>query len=783
MMRAICNGMRFFFFICLFLVFTLQVTVAQTTRDSLESRLTQVADEQRVEILYQLARQLASTDPQAAIQYGNEALATGLLSATDEIAEMLFAKAQAYAALGLSDSLEVYAFRWMQTTARDAEAPHIRLQSLLLEGYLFQATGAYQQALAVYEQAMGVFASHTDPHQEALVHREMGAQLYQMGELERALEAYTQALSISEMAGDSTGVGKVLLKAGIVYDIMGDFEDALDLYTRALAIHERHGDLVGSGLALCNIGIFYDLIGEKDQALDYHAQSLELCERTGQALCKASAQTNMAAIYADQRQYREAINLYNEALEVFRSVSDTLTEAGVLNNLGQAYHQVRDVDRALSSYAMARRLYEAVDQPEGMASVLMDAGQLFRRQAHYEEALESLTRGVEIAEEIDSDQLLKQGYYELYLLHEGFGEHREALDAHKRFKAANDSLFNQENEAVLAELRTQFQSQEQQLRIQGLEQVRANQQRLLLILLSGLLLLSGLAIFAYRLYRQKSAAHQDLTEMHQDLQKTQQQLIHSEKMASLGQLTAGVAHEIRNPLNFIINFSKLNVELSDELLDEIKTQENAKVGDVAGLFQNIIQDLSFNAQKVNEHSHRAEGIVQSMLEHANATRKERVPTNLNEFVNEIVELAFYGVKQTERACEIKVDRKFDKGAGVYDLAPQELGRVLVNLFDNAIYAVCEKKTQSNGVYEPAIVVQTVAKSDHVMIRLNDNGPGMPQEVLDKIFEPFYSTKPTGKGTGLGLSLAYDIVTVSYDGEMVVRSEEGKGTTFEITLPR
>ncbi|MEM8485597.1 MAG: tetratricopeptide repeat protein [Bacteroidota bacterium] len=757
---------------------------AQSVRDSLESRLETAVGLDRVEIHRLLVVELAWKDPQQAIQYAKALDGIADVNPTAlQRADLHYGSGQAYLVQGMIDAARAQ-YGYLRQQAHLAENALIDAKADMLRGELYLNDGALEDAQTQFMKALTVLEAHEDAAGQAYVLHSLGKVSYRYGDLESALDLFADAMGFYERAGDFAGVGKIFLDVGIVYDLKGGFGEALGFYTDALELHEAHKDYVGAGLALCNIGIFYDLIGEKDEAVSYHNRSIEVCQQTGQAKCSADARANLASIRLEQRQRSEAISLYNASLDVYRTFGDQSSQARILNNLGQAYMENRDVSRALASYEDARALYEDLGEKEGLATVEIDAGQLYRRQAHYDEALESLQSGLAIAEEIQADPLKKKGYRELYLLHEGFGEYELALDAHKAFKAANDSLFNKENEAVLAALRTQFQSQEQQLKIQGLERDRAGQQRLILLMLLAFFLLLGLALFAYRLYRQKSVAHTNLQAVHHDLKSAQQKLIHSEKMASLGQLTAGVAHEIRNPLNFIINFSKLNVELSQELITEIHEGKEQKVEDVADKFESIIQDFSFNAQKVNEHSHRADGIVQSMLEHANATRQERLPTNINAFVQEIVELSFYGVKQTKHACDITVKQQLDAHIGDYELAPQELGRVLVNLIDNAIYAVCEKKkSPEHAAYQPEITIETVSRFGAVVIRLHDNGPGIPDEVTKKVFEPFYSTKPTGKGTGLGLSLAYDIVTMSYGGEMGVSSVPGKGTTFEIMLPR
>jgi signal transduction histidine kinase len=261
------------------------------------------------------------------------------------------------------------------------------------------------------------------------------------------------------------------------------------------------------------------------------------------------------------------------------------------------------------------------------------------------------------------------------------------------------------------------------------------------------------------------------------LKTTQAQLVQSEKLASLGQLTAGIAHEIKNPLNFINNFAALCAELADEVEDEIRSRGAADEN-----IEAILSDLRLNAEKIQEHGRRADGIVKSMLEHSRGKSGERRETDLNALLDEYVSLAYHGMRAQETQFNCRIERSFDGSIGHLDLVPQDLGRVFINILNNAFYAVYEKSKTCGEVYEPAVAVSTVRFNGSVEIRINDNGPGVPETLRKKIFEPFYTTKPTGSGTGLGLSLSHDIVTQVHGGEMYVESIEGEQTTFVINIP-
>jgi signal transduction histidine kinase len=269
-------------------------------------------------------------------------------------------------------------------------------------------------------------------------------------------------------------------------------------------------------------------------------------------------------------------------------------------------------------------------------------------------------------------------------------------------------------------------------------------------------------------------SNNDLSAALQNLQQTQAQLVQREKMASLGELTAGIAHEIQNPLNFVNNFAECNAELLAELKDEILAGNEEQA---VALAKNLLE----NEERILHHGKRADSIVRSMLQHTtNSGGKETI--DLNAITEEYLRISYLGVRSRDKDFQVHLVTKFDKGISEISAAPQELGRVLLNLYNNAFYAVQEKKKQLDGSFEPTVSVTTVRAGRRVEIRVKDNGTGIPPQVLEKIFQPFFTTKPTGEGTGLGLSLSYDIITKGHAGELSVESKEGEGAEFTIQLP-
>lgn len=268
-----------------------------------------------------------------------------------------------------------------------------------------------------------------------------------------------------------------------------------------------------------------------------------------------------------------------------------------------------------------------------------------------------------------------------------------------------------------------------------------------------------------------------------ELEATQDQLIQSEKLASLGELTAGIAHEIQNPLNFVNNFAELSVELAIELKEEIDKVEIQ--GEAKEIIVELLNDLTQNQEKINHHGNRAASIVTGMLQHARTSNGKKEPTDLNALSDEFLRLAYHGLRAKDRSFNAIMKTNFDETIGDVAVIPQHIGRVMLNLITNAFYEVTEKKQQTikNGQnFEPTVSVITKRIEDMVLLIVKDNGRGIPSKALEKIFQPFFSTKPTGRGTGLGLSLAYDIVTKGHGGELKVETKEGEGTSFIVQLP-
>jgi signal transduction histidine kinase len=259
----------------------------------------------------------------------------------------------------------------------------------------------------------------------------------------------------------------------------------------------------------------------------------------------------------------------------------------------------------------------------------------------------------------------------------------------------------------------------------------------------------------------------------EELKAAQAQLIQSEKMASLGELTAGIAHEIQNPLNFVNNFSDVSVELISEMVDEVEKGNTEEVKAIA-------KDVQQNLEKILHHGKRAGDIVKGMLQHSRTSSGQKELTDINALAEEYLRLAYHGLRAKDKTFNAATNTDFDDKTGLVNVIPQDIGRVILNLITNAFYAVNERKKQQGEGYEPVVSVSTKRFADWIEIKVKDNGTGIPQKALEKIFQPFFTTKPTGQGTGLGLSLSYDIVK-AHGGELRVETDEGEGTMFTVVL--
>ncbi len=416
------------------------------------------------------------------------------------------------------------------------------------------------------------------------------------------------------------------------------------------------------------------------------------------------------------------------------------------------------------------------------------------KQNRTKEAIDQL---ISETSKLKSLNLRKETLREIKLLAEAYMVQGDFKNASETWVGYNDFLAEmiaseKNNRSINFDIEKRMAENEKAVQLLEAENQYNRKKQYYLIGILGLLILLASGLLTRNRYRQK--VNKELTRKNKEiestlnkLQSTQNLLIQSEKMASLGELTAGIAHEIQNPLNFVNNFSEVNTELIDELQHELKTGNTAE----AITISNSIKE---NEEKITHHGKRADAIVKGMLQHSRSSSGVKEPTDINALADEYLRLAYHGLRAKDKSFNAKMKTEFDESIGLVSVIPQDIGRVILNLITNAFYAVSEKQKtlqphyplEGGAEYEPTVVVSTKLKRSPlgelgVEINVSDNGNGILQNIVDKIFQPFFTTKPTGQGTGLGLSLSYDIVK-AHGGELKVETKENEGTTFTIQLP-
>jgi len=397
-------------------------------------------------------------------------------------------------------------------------------------------------------------------------------------------------------------------------------------------------------------------------------------------------------------------------------------------------------------------------------------------------------QGLAAAKETETTEFMRDNSAALADAYAFKKDFANAYTYHVLFVNYRDSILNAEitNKSTL--LQYNYDLAKKQTQITALDQQRKVQQNFLISALIVLVLIIITAFLLLRNNRQKQKANgllqkqkeeieaqRDQTnKVLEELQQTQKQLVQSEKMASLGELTAGIAHEIQNPLNFVNNFSEVNTELIDELEVEADKGNMYEVKAIAN-------DIKENGKKINHHGKRADAIVKGMLQHSRTSGGQKEPTDINKLADEYLRLSYHGLRAKDKTFNADFKTDFDETIGKIDIVPQDIGRVLLNLYNNAFYAVHEHLKKLGGDYKPRVTVSTKKLSDKIEIIVKDNGMGISKSLVDKIFQPFFTTKPTGEGSGLGLSLSYDIIK-AHGGEIKVETTEGQGSIFIIHLP-
>ena len=579
---------------------------------------------------------------------------------------------------------------------------------------------------------------------EAAAYSTLGEYHRVSGNYPEALENLFKSLQISSETGDTTGIGEVQGFIGITYLNLKEHQTALHYLFQAYA-KKQHLIAPMRGFILANTGIAYQEMNMLDSALIYEKMAWSIAQNTQMAPGKAFVLRETGNIFSLMDQPDSAFYYYRYSLSV---TPDILNIGRTYSRMAILFYKLKEYDSALyyanNALILGRRSFQKptmLEASKTLATYYLDKNKL-------DSALKYQQLTMTINDSLFGSEQLRR----LQLL---------AIDEQKRLFIA------EQRQREIEQKQKDYQSN---LRFYGLMAALA------VFILFGIILYRNnkrQKIANILLQRQKKETEDTLS----DLKTTQSQLIQSEKMASLGELTAGIAHEIQNPLNFVNNFSDVNKELLIEMNSEIDKGNLSEA-------KTIAKDIIENEEKISHHGKRAEAIVKNMLQHSRSSSGKKEATDINALADEYLRLAYHGLRARDKSFNATMKTDFDESIGKINVIPQDIGRVVLNLINNAFYAVDEKKTlrQTQGdSYEPTVTLSTKHFNGKVEIKIRDNGNGIPQKVLDKIFQPFFTTKPTGQGTGLGLSLSYDIVK-AHGGELQVRTKDGEFSEFLIHLP-
>ncbi|HTE31713.1 MAG TPA: ATP-binding protein, partial [Chryseolinea sp.] len=444
--------------------------------------------------------------------------------------------------------------------------------------------------------------------------------------------------------------------------------------------------------------------------------------------------------------------------------------------LGNIYFKMGKLRTALQHYERGIMLASAPRNNKDLMDIYSGVGNCYKAMGNYDSAIYWSAKVLNLSKSTRYSIAKLKG---LTLLADVYKAKHKGDSVAKYLQltiATKDSLFSRQKIMQLQGMT--FNEQLRQLEIEDDRQ--QYQSRLRTYFLGGGLLAALLtAGLLYRSSRHKQKAKQKIELAYDLLKSTQSQLIQSEKMASLGELTAGIAHEIQNPLNFVNNFSEINTELISEMKHELSK------GNVDGA-GSIATDICENEKKIVYHGKRADSIVKGMLQHSRTNSGEKEPTEINALADRYLRLAYHGLRAKDKSFNVRFETDLDPTVGKINVAPQEIGRVLLNLLNNAFHAVSDRQAHVADIkekaFEPIVTLETKRLDNRIEIKIIDNGIGIPADAVHKIFQPFFTTKPTGQGTGLGLSISYDIITNGHGGELNVQTKEGTGTTFIVILP-
>ncbi|MDB5231536.1 MAG: hypothetical protein JWN76_2341 [Chitinophagaceae bacterium] len=664
---------------------------------------------------------------------------------------------------------------------KDAHVINNAPYKALLDGYNTWKAGDHKAALEKLKNAISLFDKE---------HRKISSILTvirilynQLNKQEERYEFYKEKLAYYLVSGPVENVAPCYHGLGGYYVFKADYNLAISNYLKAAELYQKfypryYNNEIGV------IGTYYARWGNDEKAIYYLKKALPLhkiLKDSGNYSFCLKAITDLSI---KNKKYTEALQYADEAVKFANRGEEIQGYAIALLQKAFIYMEMGLLQKAYPYLADTKKIEDSLHLQIASTGGYLESDFALYRYNHLlhneKAARESLLTAYQKAIDGKVNELQLKYLKELIRF---FGTNNNpglAYTYANQYLNLSDSLSDVTGVHHIAQYENEQKEYLQNASINDLKQERAVQdykisQRNKIIWIAAIVFLFILALLVF-IYRQLHLNKRILRK----LRSTQTQLVQSEKMASLGELTAGIAHEIQNPLNFVNNFSEVSVELADELKSEINKSSIPEAG--KNNIISITNDLVQNQQKINFHGKRADAIVKGMLQHSRSSTGQKELTDINALADEYLRLSYHGLRAKDKSFNATMETHFDPSIQKINILQQEVGRVLLNLFTNAFYSVSEKKKYIGDGYEPTVSVTTKKLADRIEIRVKDNGMGIPQKVIDKIYQPFFTTKPTGEGTGLGLSLSYDIITKGHGGELKVETKEGEGAEFIITLP-
>ena len=646
----------------------------------------------------------------------------------------------------------------------------------------FIMKGEYDSAKKYIADAQSIATELNNRVQIAKVNSSIGMFYGVQSKYDSSAIYYKKAIDQYQELGDKKSMGTAYGNLAISYLMQSNHPQALFYQQKALQIAEEENNLNSQAYVLMNMGNTYQNMGDTLKSEQSFLRGIKIARQESIRNVELYGYSNVASLYYDLKKWDESYKYAMKAEELAKTMGDASIQAASMSKASLALMQTKKYAEAEELASQSIKLADSAGQPLTIHQAYASKGKILIKQEKYAAAIPLLEKSVNNNAD-GYNEFVADAYENLSLGYENTGNYVKALNAFKTSAKIKDSVRSNENIRKATELSMNFDfDKKQALAAAEQEKKDINAQRLknrqlFIIIAMGTILLSILVIsfILFRNNKQKQKVNLLLKNQNQKVEKTlselkdtQAQLIQSEKMASLGELTAGIAHEIQNPLNFVNNFSEINQELIQEMQDELSKGNLEEVREISN-------DIKGNEEKINHHGKRADSIVKGMLQHSRTNNGLKEPTDINALADEYLRLAYHGLRAKDKSFNADFKTDFDPHIPKIKVVPQDFGRVLLNLINNAFQAI-------NGYSEkPEVIVRTLKKGNSIEIKVMDNGPGIPKEIRDKIFQPFFTTKPTGQGTGLGLSLSYDIVK-AHGGELKVTTKEGVGTEFIISLP-